>query len=475
MTHKKTYNTKRILTVLGVVCVLAYAFVIQGQGGFTFATNTGTGQPPLELTIDSTTYYNNTLQPALTWDLKNLVPGVDRFWNFDDVKPGDTGTSSISLHIKNGPAYICLDFYNYKDFENGINEPESHVDTSSTTGELGPGLEFFAWRDDGDKKFEVGEKPLFGTSTQSAVKVLNNTTYAIADALTGNPIQDWSTQYVGVYWCAGDLEVDLATAQVTCNGKVLGNEAQTDSMMVDVGIRAVSAKAQPKFTCTGTPPPVNWCEIEGHKYDKNGKPLKDWLIGLSKKIRHNNGFDMYDLATTTTDSNGYFCLDWNGESRTLRGVSTYKGGAYTHEYFVYEYLKQGWENAFNEKGPNPYALLPVLPSEIWKDGSYINITMGSGYIIANAGYHVDFYNATVTQSLAKKKKGNNGHGNDADENDNSNPGKSNDLNDDTDDDGLPPGFSKKHESGVVSEWQKVEKKGVVTKLIEKGKSLFKRS
>ncbi len=443
MKNTQRYNTKRILLVLGIVCLLAYVFVVQGVSGFTFATNTGTGQPPLELTIDARTHYNGKLQPQLTWDLKNLVPGVDRFWNFDDVKPGDTGTSSISLHIKNGPAFVCLDFYNYSDLENGINEPESHVDTSSTTGELGPGLEFFAWRDDGDEKFEIGEKPLFGTTTQSAIQVLKNTTYAIADAATGTPLVDSVTGYVGVYWCAGDLDVDLVNAKVSCNGKVLGNEAQTDSMSVDVGIRAVSAQAQPKFTCKGTPPPVNWCEIEGHKYDANANPLQGWTIGLSKKIRHNNGYDMYDLATTTTDANGYFCLDWNGESRTLRGASTYTGGAYTHEYFVYEYLKQGWKNTLIEKGPNPYALLPVPVNQIWIDGPYINTSMGTGYILANVAYHVDFYNTPLASLRTAQTTMTAGVTVDA--------------------------FSSKtHEEGEKTAWEKVDKKQSLKKLIKKG-------
>jgi hypothetical protein len=443
MKNTQRFNTKRILMVLGIVCLLAYVFVVQGVSGFTFATNTGTGQPPLELTIDSRTHYNGKLQPQLSWDLKNLVPGVDRFWNFDDVKPGDTGTSSISLHVTNGPAFVCLDFYHYTDLENGINEPESHVDMSSTTGELGPGLEFFAWRDDGDEKFEIGEKPLFGTSTQSAIQVLNNTTYAIADGATGTPLIDGVTGYVGVYWCAGDLDVDLVSAKASCNGKVLGNEAQTDSMSVDVGIRAVSAKSQPRFTCQGTPPPVNWCEIEGHKYDANANPLQGWTIGLSKKIRHNNGYDLYDLATTTTDANGYFCLDWNGESRTLRGTSSYKGGAYTHEYFVYEYLKQGWKNTLIEKGPNPYALLPVPVNQIWIDGPYINTSMGTGYILANVAYHVDFYNTPLEASRVVQTTS-------------------------TTSARMNTFSSKMHEEGEKTSWEKVDKKQSLKKLIKKG-------
>jgi len=241
----------RIALILGAVALLMYAFGVRGDfGGTTFATGSGTGVPGLELKINSKTYYNGTYQPALSWTLKNLVPGVDKFWNFGDVKPGDTGTSSISIHINKNPAWVCLDFVNLTNNENGINEPESHVDSSTTTGELAAGLEFFAWRDDGDNRFEVGEIPLFGTSSQSGLSVLNTKTYALADSGTGGAYADGSTHYVGIYWCAGDLTVNTATAQASCNGEVLGNEAQTDSMSVDVMIRAVQSKQNAKFLCT---------------------------------------------------------------------------------------------------------------------------------------------------------------------------------------------------------------------------------
>lgn len=397
MTHITEHITKRIALVLALVAILAYAFLVNGAtDGSTFATYSNTGKA-LELKIDAKSFYNGVLQPELTWNLKNLVPGVDKFWNFGDIKPDDYGTSSISIHIKDqGPAFVCLDFYNYTNLENGINEPESHVDTSSTTGELGDILEFFAWLDDGDKKFEVGELPLFGTTTQKSSILLNNTSYAIADALHGTPIPKGVTKYVGVYWCAGDLEVNVETGVATCDGEDLDNESQTDSVTVDVGIRAVVASAQPKFTCDGVPPPVNHCEIEGHKYNEKAEPLAGWTIGLSKKIRHSKGYDMYDLATTTTDKDGYFCLDWNGESRTLRGKSTYAGGAYTHEYFVYEYLKDGWKNVLIEKGATVPELANVPQNQIWTDGKYINVSMGTGYIISGAAYHVDFYNTPKT-------------------------------------------------------------------------------
>lgn len=477
MSH--TYTKKRMAIAIRTVIIFTVLFFAvmayqlrANSFGATFATNTG--GVPLELKIDSTTYYNGVFQPSLSWALKNLTPGVDKFFNFLDVKPGDTGTSSISIHINKGPAYACLDFVNLKDLENGINEPESLLDSSTSTGELAEGLEFFAWRDDGDKKFETGEKPLFGTSTQSGKVVLDNTSYALADAVTGTPYGSGSTNYVGIYWCAGDITVDVPNAKVTCNGEVLGNEAQTDSLGIDVRIRAVSSAQQPNFTCGGVPPPTTKCEIEGHKFDKNGTPLQGWNIGLMKTIVHNKGVDTFDLATSTTDINGYYCLDWNGESRTPRGTPKYQSGPFTFEYHVYEVLKDDWKNVSVQKGPNKFAQQVVPQAQVKTSGKYVSTSLGSGYIIANAAYHVDFFNEFI-QKLAK---GNNGHGNDPDRNDNSNPGKSNSPTDTTDADGLPPGFLKKTATSTVSElagvWKKEEKKSPLAKVVDTAKGLVKK-
>ncbi len=229
--------------------VLAFGFRTEATG-FTFAT--GKKGNAFDLKIDSKASWNGVIQPASTWNLKNLNPHSDKFFNISDVKPGDRGEATISLHV-NKDAWICLDFEKLKEKENGRNEPELLADNSggANSGELADGTEFFGWYDDGDNIFEVGEIPLFGTSTnkQAATKVLNQMTYAIADSKTGNPLTASSTRYIGIEWCAGDLVVNVPAATITCDGTVLGNEAQTDSFSVDISFRAVPVKDNKKFTC----------------------------------------------------------------------------------------------------------------------------------------------------------------------------------------------------------------------------------
>ncbi|MBP9711164.1 MAG: hypothetical protein KBD50_02820 [Candidatus Pacebacteria bacterium] len=257
--QNKTHIGARVLLIAGVLSLaVGLLYVRAEEPGITFATGNG-----LDLKIDSKATYNGVLVPSSTWSLKDLKPTKDKFWNFKDIKPGDQGENTISIHV-NKDAWMCLEFLNLKEKENGENEPEGLEDASAVNeGELADEMEFFAWHDDGDNIFEVGETPIFGTSTQSAVKVLNNTVYTIADYKSGNPIPKNTTKYFGIQWCAGNMTVNVATATITCDATTMGNEAQTDSMTVDVQLVAASAKDEKKFKCKDIylPPPGEQCEV----------------------------------------------------------------------------------------------------------------------------------------------------------------------------------------------------------------------
>src|SRR3989344_9060547 len=131
--------------------VVAAAAVRGGTPGITFAL-----ENELNLTIDSRAFYNGLLVPASTWALKDLVPGVDKFFNLANIMPKDSGKATISMHLESrDSSWMCLNFNNLQSNENGVNEPESLEDPNgNVSGELADGMEFFAWRDDGDD--EIG-------------------------------------------------------------------------------------------------------------------------------------------------------------------------------------------------------------------------------------------------------------------------------------------------------------------------------
>src|SRR3989344_5455795 len=97
----------RLILLAGFFALVVTALYARGiEPGVTFATY------GIDLKIDSTSTYNNVSVPSATWALKDLVPSVDKFWNFDDIKPGDYGENTISMHVKKTDAWLCLDFSN---------------------------------------------------------------------------------------------------------------------------------------------------------------------------------------------------------------------------------------------------------------------------------------------------------------------------------------------------------------------------
>ncbi|MBP9836650.1 MAG: hypothetical protein KBC78_02330 [Candidatus Pacebacteria bacterium] len=143
------------------------------------------------------------------------------------------------------------------------------------------------------------------------------------------------------------------------------------------------------------------CEIEGHKYDQNGNPLSDWQIGLMKIITQDEKTDIWDLAEDITDNDGYYCLEWDGETRVFRGVApTITAVPYDFTYHVYEKLVSGWSFLSIEKGSDVNNLLVVDESDTRYDGDYISTQIGetNGYIYTDAAYHVDFYNKKVEET-----------------------------------------------------------------------------
>lgn len=257
----------RIVLVGLLASVTLLTYFLAPSTGYTFAMGNG-----FNLKIDSKASWNGAPQDGTngsydsTWELKDKLVASDKFFNISDVKPGDEGEATISLHV-NKDSWICLDFQNLKQKENGINEPEGEVDASggAIQGELAAATEFFAWYDDGDNIFELGEKPIFGTSTtnQAATLTLNNKTYALADAIAGTPYPAGVTKYIGIQWCAGNMVVNVPAATITCDGTVLGNVAQTDSFSVDIGFRAVPSKDNKNFTCIKKDMKCEWPSCDG--------------------------------------------------------------------------------------------------------------------------------------------------------------------------------------------------------------------
>ena len=97
-----------------------------------------------------------------TWEETDLGP-TNQFFDFDDVKPGDLGENTISLHVVNNDAYACADLSNIINIDNGFSEPEDEVDGPATPGDdgtpdgdLAQNLDFLVWSDNGAAEGHAG-------------------------------------------------------------------------------------------------------------------------------------------------------------------------------------------------------------------------------------------------------------------------------------------------------------------------------
>lgn len=269
----------RILASIAML-VFVGAIVASSTGAFFSDTETSTGNTftagDIDLKIDNTSYVTSTstgllvASPANSWQLSDLTNQL--FFSFIDLKPGDIGEDTISLHPGTNSAYACMKFNMTGTPENTVTEPEVAAldNASSTVGELQNYLEFQFWNDDGDNVFETGET-VISSLTGLASSIFTNSWLTIADSGSGTPLAGGSTKYIGKAWCFGDLASN-GTAQdgngsstpltrgtgFTCNGAGNQNNAQTDGIAVDVSFQAIQTRNNGQFLCSSlneTPTP----------------------------------------------------------------------------------------------------------------------------------------------------------------------------------------------------------------------------
>lgn len=276
---------KRIILSLGAITFVA-ALALGATGAFFSDTETSTGNTftagAIDLTVDSQAHYagltctggiwvedvqaSSTRQDLIgdpcsgTWALTDLGP-TNTFFNLGDLKPGDSGENTISLHVSNNDAYACAIVDNLQDNDNGLTEPEGD-DGDVTPGPLGGGelssqLRFFAWGEtDGDNVWEANEPTLFSNIEGPASDVLGGVSYPLFTPQTV-PMIASTTQYIGLYWCYGAITVGANT--LSCDGSTVDNITQTDSMTADISFYVEQARNNPNFVCpapTTTPPVV---------------------------------------------------------------------------------------------------------------------------------------------------------------------------------------------------------------------------
>lgn len=271
--------------VLRSLSIFASAALVAGAT-FAFFSDTETSSGnvlaagAIDLKIDNESYLNGVLQNGeggtanTTWVLSDLTNQL--FFDFTDLKPGDEGEDTISLHVDNNDAWLCMDFGVTADDDVTLTEPEEEDgDTGEgewAGGELDDALNFVFWADDGDNVLEDDEDDTI-IAEGVASEVLNGT-HTLADSednfLSDNPetevvepVTGAETHHVGKAWCYGELtkaavtqdgETDdgpdgLRGSGVACDGTELNDTTQTDKLKATLAFRAVQARNNEEFLC----------------------------------------------------------------------------------------------------------------------------------------------------------------------------------------------------------------------------------
>src|SRR3990167_10849284 len=224
-----------------------------------------------------------------TWALKDLEEG-DTFFELFDLKPGDSGENTISLHVFDNDAWGRIRVTNIEDADVDCTEPESEstdpecivvptpLPSPDTNGELSENLNFLLWLDEGsipgfqcadpnldgecedteegNNIFDQDEEPTTAQSigfdgediviflapglaeayadpecTEAAAPADGHNDYGICHGLASDGrLVGSATYYIGVSW-----EID----------ENAGNEAQTDSVSADISFDITQHRNQP--------------------------------------------------------------------------------------------------------------------------------------------------------------------------------------------------------------------------------------
>ncbi|MBC7836581.1 hypothetical protein H7X87_02275 [Acetobacteraceae bacterium] len=315
---------KKILLSLGSI-VFAGAILAGGTGAFLGDIETSTGNTfatgVIDLLVDNESYVTNNdgvlvMSTSTSWSLSSLAGKL--FFNFLDLKPGDIGEDTISLHVNTNNAWACMNIAMTGTPENGQNEPETLVDPTAGTndGELQNNLFFNFWADDGDNVYEVGEQIFKSGWAKDIFLGLN---WPLADASTNiwggsGPITANTVKYIGKAWCFGAMSTAPKTQDgqgkktnstngplvrgtgFSCAGQNVGNIVQSDGIKANVQFLVAQSRSNSAFLCSGqvagtSTPPVSTSTL--YSEDFNGCDEHDDLHNKSYGS-HGNECTIYE-------------------------------------------------------------------------------------------------------------------------------------------------------------------------------------
>lgn len=297
--------------ILGSMAMIIFASAVAAgaTGAFFSDTETSTGNTftagSIDLQIDNESFVtdengNLVASPNNTWGLSDLTNQL--FFSFSDLKPGDIGEDTISVHAGANDAWACMAVDVTETPENALLSPEIDAGDTGEPGELQNYLEFAFWADDGDNVLEIGETVLWNGLAGS---IFDGTWRAIADSsgngFFANAITGDDTVHIGKAWCFGNLEQDaqspgnlspLDNTGFTCDGLGDQNDAQSDGIVADVSFYSEQSRNNDEFLCSELPP-------------FTGDEPEDFSVTISSSGDDPVGIDLPLLGGSVTGSTTY--------------------------------------------------------------------------------------------------------------------------------------------------------------------------
>jgi len=238
--------------ILSLSVIVATAVVVVGATtAFFNDTETSTGNTftagAIDLTVDSFgSFRNGVLIQNTTWEAENLVSR--KFFDFEDVKPGDWFRRSISLHVENNPAWACLLIKNVQEDENVLTDPEQEADdNTSDVGELGHNMYALGWFDSNanGKLNEPAEKRFVDSFFDVFTEI------SLHDSTTNNGSlnPEIPIELLQLNLCGG-TPIVAGDGTVTCNGSSMGDQSQTDKLTADLQLYVEQVRNNPNFKCS---------------------------------------------------------------------------------------------------------------------------------------------------------------------------------------------------------------------------------
>ena len=247
---KEKYMKRILLSLLTVGAVGALAF--GASQAFFSDTETSTGNTftagELDLQVDNTCHYWTNADAdedfedvgcplSSSWTLTDLG-ATHKFFDFADIKPGDYGEDTVSLHVEND-AWLRLVIDGLVNNDNTCTEPEDVVDelgiplptpgacgTDAGGGELQQKLLFTMWLDEGVTNGFQGPQDLSECDNDYIAEFEPT---IISEGPIDTNGETWNlSDFSGAY---------LLANQTACFGiawrlpSTVGNEVQTDSFV----------------------------------------------------------------------------------------------------------------------------------------------------------------------------------------------------------------------------------------------------